>query len=96
MLEKSGRLKSLGKSGRPVSAKSAREHTSAAWSESRLPVLTIGGMAFMDAWNMDLSRVRRCRVGIISPGRGIVPLCSQYHHRGGTVKRYMKEFAEIR
>jgi uncharacterized radical SAM superfamily Fe-S cluster-containing enzyme len=78
MLEKNGRLKSLGKSGRPVSAKSAREHTSAAWSESRLPVLTIGGMAFMDAWNMDLSRVRRCRVGIISPSRGIVPLCSQY------------------
>lgn len=78
MIDGKGRLKSMGSSSKPSSAKRVREHNSMAWSESRLKVLTIGGMAFMDAWNFDIQRVQRCRIGIISPENGIVPLCSQY------------------
>ncbi|MBR2328425.1 MAG: hypothetical protein IKA58_00890, partial [Clostridia bacterium] len=38
---------------------------------------TITGMAFQDAWNIDLERLRRCSLHVYRDGR-IVPFCANY------------------
>jgi uncharacterized radical SAM superfamily Fe-S cluster-containing enzyme len=38
--------------------------------------LSISGMAFQDAWNLDLDRLRECHVGIVSPDRRVIPFCA--------------------
>jgi hypothetical protein len=38
-------------------------------------ILSISGMVFQDAWNIDLERVRRCCVHAVVPDRGLVPFC---------------------
>ncbi|PLX32370.1 MAG: radical SAM protein [Clostridiales bacterium] len=48
------------------------------WTYNEQEYLTIGGMAFQDAWNIDLERLERCTIGIISGEKGIVPLCAKY------------------
>jgi 7,8-dihydro-6-hydroxymethylpterin dimethyltransferase len=40
--------------------------------------LCISGMAFQDAWNVDLERLRRCCVHVVTPGRKLVPFCVYY------------------
>ncbi len=37
---------------------------------------TISGMAFQDAYSLDLERLRRCHVHIISPDNNIIPFCA--------------------
>ncbi|HVN20736.1 MAG TPA: NTP transferase domain-containing protein [Dongiaceae bacterium] len=44
--------------------------------EVQLNTLTISGMAFQDAWNLDLERLRECFLHIVSPDRRLVPLCA--------------------
>jgi uncharacterized radical SAM superfamily Fe-S cluster-containing enzyme len=36
----------------------------------------ISGMAFQDAWNLDLTRLRECFLHVLSPDRKMVPLCA--------------------
>jgi uncharacterized radical SAM superfamily Fe-S cluster-containing enzyme/CTP:molybdopterin cytidylyltransferase MocA/HD superfamily phosphohydrolase YqeK len=38
--------------------------------------LSISGMAFQDAWNLDLERLRECFIHVLSPDRRLVPLCA--------------------
>jgi hypothetical protein len=38
--------------------------------------LSISGMAFQDAWNLDLERLRECFIHVVSPDRRLVPLCA--------------------
>lgn len=38
--------------------------------------LSISGMAFQDAWNLDLDRLRDCQISIVSPDRRIIPFCA--------------------
>jgi len=38
--------------------------------------LTISGMAFQDAWNLDLERLRDCFIHVVSPDCRLVPLCA--------------------
>ncbi len=38
--------------------------------------LSISGMAFQDAWNLDLERLRDCFIHVVSPDRRLVPLCA--------------------
>ena len=38
--------------------------------------LSISGMAFQDAWNLDLDRLRDCHISIVSPDRRIIPFCA--------------------
>ena len=47
-------------------------------SVERSTTLTIGGMAFQDAWNIDLLRVKRCSIQIIQKDGRLIPLCSKY------------------
>lgn len=48
------------------------------WLPQKLKTLTIGGMAFQDAWNIDLLRISRCSVQIIGKDQRMIPLCSKY------------------
>jgi hypothetical protein len=36
----------------------------------------ISGMAFQDAWNLDLERLRECFLHVLSPDQKLVPLCA--------------------
>lgn len=75
-----GRLRPLTKR-RPrgvSSVEAVRRSASAAWLPGRARTLTVGGMAFQDAWNIDLLRVRRCSIQIIQGDGLLVPLCSKY------------------
>jgi uncharacterized radical SAM superfamily Fe-S cluster-containing enzyme len=46
-------------------------------SRVRTHGFTITGMAFQDAWNLDIERLRRCSLHVWSEGK-IVPFCSYY------------------
>jgi uncharacterized radical SAM superfamily Fe-S cluster-containing enzyme len=37
---------------------------------------SISGMAFQDAWNLDLERLRECFIHVVAPDRRIVPFCA--------------------
>ncbi|WP_320972239.1 radical SAM (seleno)protein TrsS [Enterocloster bolteae] len=38
--------------------------------------LTVTAMQFQDVWNLDLDRVRRCRVQVLSADKKLVPFCA--------------------
>jgi uncharacterized radical SAM superfamily Fe-S cluster-containing enzyme len=46
--------------------------------ELRRSTLTVSAMAFQDAWNLDLERLRACRVLVLSRDRKLVPFCAYY------------------
>lgn len=37
---------------------------------------SISGMAFQDAWTLDLERLRECFIHVVSPDRRIIPFCA--------------------
>jgi len=41
----------------------------------RTHALSISGMAFQDAWNLDLERLRDCCIHVVHPDGRIIPLC---------------------
>jgi hypothetical protein len=43
--------------------------------------LCISGMAFQDAWNIDLERLRRCCVHVVTPKLKLIPFCAYYLRR---------------
>jgi 7,8-dihydro-6-hydroxymethylpterin dimethyltransferase len=40
--------------------------------------LCISGMAFQDAWNIDMERLRRCCIHVATPAGKLVPFCAYY------------------
>jgi hypothetical protein len=40
--------------------------------------LSISGMAFQDAWNIDLERLKRCCIHVVTPERKLIPFCAHY------------------
>lgn len=44
--------------------------------EANERVFTVSGMAFQDAYNLDLKRLRRCYINEADPERGMVPFCA--------------------
>lgn len=38
----------------------------------------VSGMAFQDAWNIDLERLQRCCIQVARPGGRLVPFCAYY------------------
>ncbi len=40
--------------------------------------LCISGMAFQDAWNIDLERLQRCCIHIATAGKKLIPFCAYY------------------
>lgn len=82
MLAKGNRLKSLTsfskKERNPEGYKRIRRSIKNTWMPGRVPMLTIGGMAFQDAWNIDILRIMSCSVQIIGWDNKMIPLCSKY------------------
>lgn len=58
--------------------RSIRRSTRLLWLPSDRKMMSIGGMAFQDAWNIDLLRIRRCSVQIIGKNQQMYPLCTKY------------------
>ena len=40
--------------------------------------LSITGMPFQDVWNIDLDRLKRCCIHVVTPDRKLIPLCAYY------------------
>lgn len=82
MADRKGRLKAITRSApRGVTEDSARkvmEFNKKAWTWSKNRTLSVGGMHFQDVWNIDLERLRQCRVCILGEGKSIIPLCAKY------------------
>ena len=47
-----------------------------AFLAKRRHTLSISGMAFQDAWNLDLERLRECFIHVVSPDRRVIPFCA--------------------
>ncbi len=45
-------------------------------ARTRTHTFCISGMAFQDAWNLDLERLRDCCIHIVSPDGRIIPFCA--------------------
>ena len=82
MQDKSGRLRPLTRFSRrrpePGAVHRVRSGLVNTWTPSGRRTLTIGGMAFQDAWNIDLMRVKRCSIQIIQKDGQLIPLCTKY------------------
>lgn len=52
--------------------------------------LCISGMAFQDAWNIDLERLRRCCIHVMTAEETLVPFCAYYltDSRGRRFQKY--------
>jgi uncharacterized radical SAM superfamily Fe-S cluster-containing enzyme len=44
--------------------------------QSRKRSFCVSGMAFQDAWNVDLERLRECFIHVVGAHQGIVPFCA--------------------
>ena len=42
----------------------------------RTRTLGLSGMAFQDAWTLDLDRLRQCHIHIVAPDRRVIPFCA--------------------
>lgn len=82
MLDRSGHLKTLTRFSKREPDENAvhrlRRNLRSTWLPSKQKMLTIGGMAFQDGWNIDLMRVQRCSIQIITKEGELIPLCSKY------------------
>ena len=38
--------------------------------------LGLSGMAFQDAWTLDLDRLRQCHIHVAAPDRRVIPFCA--------------------
>ncbi len=47
-----------------------------AFLDARRSTLCISGMAFQDAWTLDLDRLKQCYIHVALPERRLVPLCA--------------------
>ena len=47
-----------------------------AFLASRRHSFSISAMAFQDAWNLDLERLRECFIHVVAPDHRIIPFCA--------------------
>lgn len=47
-----------------------------AFLAGRERTLSLSGMAFQDAWTLDLDRLRQCHIHVVSPDRRLIPFCA--------------------
>jgi hypothetical protein len=57
----------------------------------RRRIFLLGCMAFMDSYNFDVNRVRRCVVHYITPDKKIIPFCAYNNIHRVAIE---KDFAE--
>jgi uncharacterized radical SAM superfamily Fe-S cluster-containing enzyme len=56
----------------------------------RRRIFLLGCMAFMDNYNFDVNRVRRCVVHYITPDKKIIPFCAYNNVHGSPSRRSMQ------
>lgn len=81
--------------GMPTLVKSImRMHLSPSYQslgKIRRRIFLLGCMAFMDSYNFDVNRVRRCVVHYITPDLKIIPFCAYNNvHRVAIEKEYVQ------
>jgi 7,8-dihydro-6-hydroxymethylpterin dimethyltransferase len=54
--------------------------------------LSISAMAFQDAWNLDLERLKDCCIHTISPEGRLVPFCAYNLSSADGISLYRKKF----
>lgn len=59
-------------------AEELRLNSARMWKPGALELLSIGGMAFQDVWNIDLQRLCKCTIHIIGADGKRYPLCAKY------------------
>jgi 7,8-dihydro-6-hydroxymethylpterin dimethyltransferase len=47
-----------------------------AFLAGRTRTLGLSGMAFQDAWTLDLDRLRQCHIHVVAPDRRVIPFCA--------------------
>ena len=47
-----------------------------AFLAARSRTLGLSGMAFQDAWTLDVERLRQCHIHVVAPDRRIIPFCA--------------------
>jgi uncharacterized radical SAM superfamily Fe-S cluster-containing enzyme len=47
-----------------------------AFLAGRERTLGLSGMAFQDAWTLDVERVRQCHIHVVAPDRRVIPFCA--------------------
>ncbi len=82
MMDKTGALRPMTHYGpRGIVEDSAQKviaYNKKAWRYSTARTLAVGGMHFQDVWNIDIERLRKCRICILGADGRIVPLCAKY------------------
>lgn len=82
LLDRNNHLKAVvkrtGRTNNDGAATRVRDLTTKQWRAHPARVLTVGGMLFQDAWNLDLARLKRCMIHILTQDDGLVPLCAKY------------------
>ncbi len=82
MANRKGDLRAITKTApRGVTEDSAQriiDFNKKAWNWAETKSLTVGGMHFQDVWNIDLERLRQCRICILGEDESIIPLCAKY------------------
>ncbi|MEM3666722.1 MAG: hypothetical protein QW222_06550, partial [Candidatus Bathyarchaeia archaeon] len=62
----------------------------------RRRIFLLGCMAFMDRYNFDINRVKRCVIHYVTPDLRIIPFCAYNNiHRTHVEKEYDKKAAEV-
>jgi 7,8-dihydro-6-hydroxymethylpterin dimethyltransferase len=62
----------------PDSAASGGSHNEDLMERIHSYSLCISGMAFQDAWNIDLERLQRCCIHVATAQQQLIPLCIYY------------------
>ena len=58
----------------------------------RRRIFLLGCMAFMDQYNFDVNRVRRCVIHYVTPKLKVIPFCAYNNiHRIGTEEEYAQK-----
>ena len=64
----------------PQTERSTPELSLGGWDDflerARTHLFTVSGMAFQDAWTLDLERLHRCHIFTVSPEGDLVPFCA--------------------
>jgi uncharacterized radical SAM superfamily Fe-S cluster-containing enzyme len=62
-------------------------------SRARTHTLSVSAMAFQDAWNIDLERVRDCCIHVMAPDHRLIPFCL-YNLTGSDGRRLYRQEAQ--
>jgi hypothetical protein len=66
----------VGKGSSPPAARASFGEWDVFLARARTHTLAVSGMAFQDAWTLDLDRLRDCHIHVADPGGADIPFCA--------------------